>query len=166
MNRKLTTIIVSVAATASLGLGAGGAVTAASASTVPVVYGRSWMHPQAGGRQYEVTATDGSVFAVVSSWSHWNGTSAYGRGTIWGQDFVWTAGIGWTRDWKPGAYKYTPVGVTFSVPKTHNGAAYFSRMTWSFWLNGKHYTEVFSYSGVVPPWPSSGYGPDLHGRIY
>ena len=47
----------------------------------------------------------------------------------------------------PGAshFKHYRAGVTLSAVKTHGSAKYYSKMTLSFWVSGKHHLNTYYY---------------------
>lgn len=111
---------------ASLILAAGlavGLVSAAQASTVPVIYGYAygWTTPQVRPA-FIAIGEGGSPWAHTWHWNAWNTTHAKSTGTLWVNNCRPYCAIG--------KISYHKLYVTLSGIKYHNGRAYYSVMKW------------------------------------
>jgi hypothetical protein len=106
-------------------------VTAANASTVPVVYAanaNTWHAYVRPGHFF--FGNGGAPFFTQLRWSSWNGTSAWAEGKLWAQ--------------KPGCspsykcpYYSRWAGVYLNTVRWHDGTRYYARMAVKFWYAGK-----------------------------
>ena len=123
-------------------------VTAANASTVPVVYAANangWHAYVKPGHFY--FGNGGAPYITKLRWSSWNGTSARATGKLWAQ--------------KPGCspsykcrYYSRRAGVYLSTIRWHNGVWYYARMAVKFWYAGKWRWDVGWFKSgywVFPP---------------
>lgn len=121
-----------LAGTAILGMFLSGAVTgagAASASTVPVVYGDNGWHGYVKpGSIY--FGNGGAPFFTQMHWTSWNGTGAWATGKLWTEKF------GCSPSYKCPHYSQW-VGVYLSTVRAHDGTRYYARMAAEFWYAGK-----------------------------
>jgi hypothetical protein len=122
MRRRIAAAALSVAATVTV---TGPAAVAASASSVPVVYGvpdgnsgSNFVHPKVRPTGLLVWTGDGSAWFRIHSWRSWSGTGAWGSATVhvrscWGNCFH---------------YKTEHTTLHFYRVGTHNGHRYFTRL--------------------------------------
>jgi len=142
---------VSIAAVVAIALALTAAGAAAALTTqgarVPVAYNGvdGWSH---GKTRLAVIYIGGSdAFVRTLHWSHWTGSSAYSRGTLW---------VNTCRpDCAAGHYRKYSAGVTLSQAAVHRGVRYFSRMKLSYY-HGKQRDYGFrwgTYPGAtIPLW--------------
>ena len=113
--------------------GAAAGAGAASASTVPVVYGSAAALPWHGyvkpGNFYFGQGVAPEFRNL--NWSSWNGTSAQATGRLW------TVRPGCVPPTYKCAFSTRYVQVTLSVVRSHDGTRYYARMVIKFWYGGK-----------------------------
>ncbi len=136
------------AAFISAGAGGMGAVSAASATSAPVMYGSDgggppgWSHGKVRpGAIY--FGAGGDLFVRPLKWAKW-GSYARARGTRRQNSCVPTC--------SRGTFINSQASVTLWRVRTHKGHLYYSRMTLSWTHNGSH---KVSYSYSTPPGATS-----------
>jgi hypothetical protein len=80
----------------------------------------------------------GSLFVRGLTWTSWGKAAALGRGTRWIDDCVPNCAAG--------SYARSAATVTLWRARSHDGRAYFSRMTLEWQAGGRSYRQVFRWS--------------------
>jgi hypothetical protein len=140
-----------LAGAAILGMALSGAAVgagAASASTVPVMYGAKINGWQASVKPAGIYFGNGGAPYITSlHWTSWNGTSASATGKLWTQKPGCSPSYmcGYTSRW---------AGVYLNTVRSHNGTRYYARMAVKFWYGGKWRWDTgwFGYQGGTLPW--------------
>ena len=129
-----------------------GLAGAASASALPVVHGNNdggWAHGMIKPGNIYLGGLYGNAYvgplagssAGTLKWSHWTGTSAYGRGLL---------EVNLCRpDCAAGHYARYAASVTLRRPEVHRGVRYFSRLTLRYFHG---YQRSYTYKWKSQMW--------------